>query len=1048
MTSKNAKPKAATKTMTPHDAALDEQRLDKAFRENGFVVEEITDVSEIGAQAYVMRHEETAARLLFLRCDDDNKAFSISFRTPPQDDTGVFHILEHSVLCGSRKYPVKEPFVNLLKTSMQTFLNAMTFPDKTMYPVASTNDQDLLNLTDVYLDAVFHPAIYDKETIFQQEGWHYEVVDYAPTAENSCVATEPNEAEARKRVRDARHEAASDKAAAGTSGATNDPSAQDAADAPTPTLAINGVVYNEMKGALSEPEDMLCNVINAGLFPDSPYGFESGGLPANIPDLTYERFLDEHRRHYRPDNSYIILYGNIDLPPMLALINQHLHSAIPHAESAHAAARDIAHQAPVVSLGNCLTMNIPQENACCGIGYVMGEACDFTRINAMGVLIDALCGSNEAPLKRALLDEGIADDIDFVLRDCMAQPYVLAYAKGIEKNALSTFHDLVTKHIGKLVEHGIDPALIEAALSHEEFLLRERDFGYADGVINAMSALAGWLYDDTCPVDGLRYEKCFAYLREQLSQGYFEQLAREVFLDNNHVASGEIMASETPGTAEQDRLREKARTLGEKGLAAIRETVDALRAAQEEPDTPEALATLPQLSSQDITAAKPWGDYGLDDAAPLPCLRHHLETHGITYVQLYYNLDVVSFEQLPYAAILAFVLSKLGTQRWDAAQLDTLIQSKTGALAFAPKVVSSDADPHRFSLSLGVGASCLESKTADALDLINEIVLHTNFSDTGRIKDILTQLRIQLEQTFISAGHSVCMERICSYVREGAVVSQQISGIELYLFLKDLLAHFDERAHELSMKLQAMATIVFHPKNMLASFTGTQAAYETFLTALETLAVQNGEMAKPERKLCVPQPVIKREALIVPSDVTYTACGYDRRLLEGAPGYHGSQLIAANACSLDFIWNEVRVKGGAYGGGLRIPAKSDILFYSYRDPRIDETLERFRATADWLRRFNPSAREFDGYVVSSVAALDNPQKPRPMIVAQNNAFLQGRSANFRLQCRDEVLASTPDMLRDFANTLEAATDMSCYCTIGNRDIIGNAKTAFSTIELF
>lgn len=1030
--------------------------VDNAVREiagaAGFSLIDTTTVSEINARAYVMRHNKTAARLLFLKCADENKAFSISFRTPPQDNTGVFHILEHSVLCGSRKFPVKEPFVNLLKTSMQTFLNAMTFPDKTMYPVASTNDHDLLNLTDVYLDAVFHPAIYEKETIFQQEGWHYELTgeasgdaagasgDYVAAGEAGSAATAAAcgaESTTAGAVGDAEVASAAAGAGAARPDEAETPFARNAA------LIYNGVVFNEMKGALSEPEDVLCNLVNAGLFPESPYGFESGGTPTDIPHLTYEQFLDEHRRHYRPDNSYIILYGNIDLLPMLSLIDQHLCSA--NSGSATLPARTITHQNPVISLGATQGMDIAQENACCGVGYVMGDACDFTRINAMGVLIDALCGSNEAPLKRALLDEGIADDVDFVLRDSMAQPYVLAYAKGIEKGALSAFHQAVTKHIRTLVEGGIDPQLIEAALSHEEFLLRERDFGYADGVINAMSSLTGWLYDDNCPVEGLRYEKCFNYLREQLTNGYFEQLAREVFLENNHVASGEIYAESTPDTAEEQQLEHIAQAMGEEGFAAVERDVAALRLAQETPDSEEALASLPQLSSKDITEAKPWGDYGLDHAAPLPCLRHHVETHGISYMQFYYNLDVIPFGQLPYTAILAFVLGKLATQRFSAAELDTLVQSKMGALTFAPKVVSADASPNDFSITLGIGASCLEAKTADALEIIHEVVAHTDYSDTGRIKDMLVQLRIQLEQAFIGAGHSVAMERVCSYARKGALAAQQVSGIDLYLFLKDLLAHFDERAHELSAKLQALASIVFNAKNLLASFTGTQNAYDTFLEALGKLPASADA---PSCALHVPAPAIKNEAFVVPTDVTYTACGYDRRLLEGTLPFHGSQLIAANAASLDFIWNEVRVKGGAYGGGLRVPAKSDLMFYSYRDPHIDETLERFRATSRWLRAFNPSAREFDGYVVSTVATLDNPQKPRSIIVAQNNAFLQGRAADFRLQCRNEALESTPELVRDFATTLESAVGAQSYCTVGNRSIIEKAKTDFNVIELF
>ncbi len=977
-----------TNSANPASVSSPDSAINTLLQDAGFRLTSVEDVYEIDTRAYVARHEKTSARLLFLKNTDENKAFSITFKTPPKDNTGVFHILEHSVLCGSDKYPVKEPFVNLLKTSMQTFLNAMTFPDKTMYPVASTNDQDLLNLASVYLDAVFHPAIYQKETIFQQEGWHFET---------------------------------------------------------SPQFSLNGVVYNEMKGALSEPEEMLGNVINAHLFPDTCYGFESGGLPNSIPNLSYEQFLDEHRAHYRPDNSYIILYGNIDVAPLLALIDGALCEAVPNTTTP--CARTIQTQQPVISRNHTYSMDIAQENACCGVGYVVGNATEFTRMIATSVLLDALCGSNEAPLKRALLDENIADDVDFALRSSIAQPYVLACAKGIQKHALPAFEQLVYQHVSELVAQNINPQLIEAALSHEEFLLRERDFGgYADGVINAISALSGWLYNDNYPVESLRYEASFAYLREQASTGYFEQLAREIFLENNHVASGEILACSQKQTTEQTHLSQIEQTLTEPERASIEKTLETLREAQVTPDSPQALATLPQLTPQDITHATPWGACTLDESAPVPCLRHNIQTHGISYMQLYYDISAISFEDLPYVAILGVVLGKLGTKRWSAAELDTLVQNNTGALHITPKVIGKDTSPHDFQAFLAVGASCLEHKTKTTLEIINEVLHTSDMHDISRIKDILMQMRIQFEQLFLSAGHSVTMERVSSYIRESAVVSQQVSGIDFYIFLKDLLAHFDERAIDLPAKLKTIATRIFHPNNLLASFTGTQKVYEEFL---QTLSADEWPTTcgKPG-SLLVPRPTIKREAFIVPTDVTYTSCGYDRRLLPDAPAFHGSQFIVANACSLDYLWNEVRVKGGAYGAGLRIPAKHDIMFYSYRDPRIDETLARFRATAEWLYNFTPDEREFDGYVVSSVAALDNPLKARAMIVAQNNAYLKGREDNFRLQCRAEVLDSSRESINSFANTLENTTNKNCYCTIGNRDIIGNAKTAFNTIELF
>lgn len=984
---------------------------------HGFTVTSAEDLPEISGTAYLLRHDASEARLLYLANDDAEKAFSISFKTPPADDTGVFHILEHSVLCGSDKFPVKEPFVNLLKSSMQTFLNAMTFPDKTMYPVASTNEQDLLNLMDVYLDAVLHPAIYHKRAIFQQEGWHYELA--SPQGEGACEeASEP----------------------AGSADASN---AQ-------PALVFNGVVYNEMKGALSDPNSVLYNALSAALFPDTAYRFESGGTPEAIPSLTYEQFLEEHRRHYNLANSYLTLYGNLDISRVLAFLDErYLGNGAGNASTAAAPAareakppRDLAEQAPVRNFGVVRTMATAPENACCATGYVIGHVRERERLMAADILMDALTGSNEAPLKRALLDANLADDATGYLADSMLQPFAVVQLKGSKPGAAAELKRVVEETIGRLCEEGIDPALIEAALSHSEFILREHDFGVSDGVALAMAALSGWLYDDELACAYLRYEDAFASLRDKLRTGYFEQLARELFLENDHAASVEIkpVAAEEDA-AERELLAAAAASMTAADFERIAAEEAELRRAQELPDAPEALAALPALSASDIGEAPHRPAWELPSTTPVPCLRHPLGTRGIAYAYRYFDLSGIPFEELPYVTVLALVLGKLGTAQHTAAEIDTLTQARLGNLSFFTEVHENDADINTLAPKFVVSSSALAENAADLAQLPIEVLTQTDFSDTAKIKDALAQRRLSLEQSFASAGHSAAMARVSSYYLPAGVVRDALGGVEFYRFLKDLLEHFDERASSLTARLDSLAKRIFADNRLTVSFAGPDKAFDAFWQAGGTC----NRTSDDETRLVVPQPVKRNEAFIVPTDVVYAAQGFDRRLL-GAP-YSGVQQVAARALCYDYLWNEVRVKGGAYGAGFQTARTGAMRFYSYRDPHLDETLARFASSAEWLAAFEPDETAFDGYIVSTVAGVDRPLKDRELIRRQDATFFANRSPQAHLESREQMIAATPEQVRAFAATIAEAAQQGAICAFGNRDIIQQSKAGFEVIDL-
>ena len=966
--------------------------LEQVAASHGFTAVKSEPVSEVEGVVHLMRHAASGARLMFIENDDANKAFSITFKTPAADDTGVFHILEHSVLCGSEKFPVKEPFVNLLKTSMQTFLNAMTFPDKTMYPVASTNEQDLVNLMDVYLDAVFHPDIYRRPVIFQQEGWHREL---------------EGEGE------DAR-------------------------------LVVNGVVYNEMKGALSEPDSVLYDGLSAALFPDTTYRFESGGTPAAIPTLTYEGFLENHRRHYRPDNAYIILYGNLDADRFLGFLDERYLAPLAAKECGPLDINPLGLQAPVAPAPVVVPMATAPENACAAVGFVIGRAAERERIVAADILMDAIMGANESPLKRALLDAGIADDAIGYVADSVAQPFAVVSLRGARPGAAEKLRAIVEAEARRLVEGGLDRELVRAALSHAEFVMRERNFGYPDGVVLAMSAMAGWLYADDDPAAYLRFEDVFASLREKVEEGYFEALLRELFLDNDHRACAEVVPTESDEAAEEAEAateREAAAELTEDETASIREAVRALREAQEAPDAPEALEKLPQLSRADIGEAPAEAMWEVGECGPWCLIRHHLPCRGIAYAYRYFAMDGLAFDELPYATVLACVLGKLDTARHTAAELDTLVQAHLGNLGFAVEVHENAEDRERLRPMFVMGSSALDEEVPWAARLAEEVLRETDFTDTERIRDILGQRRIAMEQAFASAGHSAAMARVASYYLPAGVVREALSGVGFYRFLKELLAHFDERAGELTAKLADLAARLFTDSGCTLSFGGSEGALDAYREASAPFGGVAGA-----RVLTVPAPEDKHEAFVVASDVTYTACGWDRRLL-GEP-YGGTWLLASRILSYDFLWTEVRVKGGAYGAGFQTTRSGSSRFYSYRDPRIDETVERFRTAGDWLAGvFSPTESEMDGYVVSTVASLDAPAKARELLRRQDGLYFSGATLADRARMREEVRAARTEDVRALAPSVDAIAGAGCVCAFGNGEVIRASGEDFNVVDL-
>ena len=955
---------------------------------HGFTVERAEALPEISGCAYVMRHDATQARLLWLACTDDNKAFAIAFKTPPANDTGVFHILEHSVLCGSDRFPVKEPFVHLLKSSMQTFLNALTFSDKTMYPVASTNDRDLENLMEVYLDAVLHPAIYRRPRIFEQEGWHFELNDEGK-------------------------------------------------------LVYNGVVYNEMKGAFSSPEELLINGMSRQLFSGSPYGWVSGGDPDHIPGLTYDEFLDTHARHYQLANSYTTLYGDLDIEEKLAFLDERFSGA---EDRGAGAPNPLAPHEPVSPGLLQVPMDTTPDNACVGVAYVFATSSERERVLAADILVDALVGSNEAPLKRVVLESGLGRDVSGFVYDGLLQPMVIFELKGAKPGVADEFRELVESTCASLVTEGLGKDNLEASLAQAEFNLREGDWGYPDGVGLAIQAMSGWLYSDDDATTYLRYEDEIARMRTGLADGYFERLLDDAVVKNAYACCVEVVPTEggAGSGAERARLDKLQADMGAERLEEVRTEAEALHEEQARPDSAEALATLPHLERADIGEAADDPATELVDA-PVPCYHHDIDTRHIDYVYWYFDLGHVSFEELPYVSVLAGLLGKLDTKRRSAYELDTLTESRLGSLSFFTEVYSTDDDPASARPKLVVGASSLSENVRWLATLPVEVWAETRFADKKRVRDILAQRKLGMEQTFVESGHAAALSHVGSYFLASSEVSEQLGGVAFYQFLSELVDDFDERSDALLEKLEELARRIFVRRGTEMSLTGPTEDVSTFWKAAGDLAL-GAAAADDEPALAVPAPVVREEAFVVPANVCYVGEG-----MAGLPlgvKLSGAWRVAAQALSLDYLWNEVRVLGGAYGCGFRCTPDALLQFYSYRDPAVDPTVRRYEAAAKWLAAWDPTPEELDGYVVATVAGMDAPVKPRALGRRLDATRLTGRDAGWRARLRDQTLATTVDDVRALATPLAKLAERRGICVFGGKAQVEASGLGLETTELF
>ena len=957
------------------------------------------DLSDLQSEGILLKHRKSGARILLMKNDDENKVFAIGFRTPPSDSTGVPHIMEHSVLCGSRDFPVKDPFVELVKGSLNTFLNAMTYPDKTVYPIASCNDKDFQNLMHVYMDAVFYPNIYEHDEIFRQEGWSYKL------------------------------------------------------DEPDGELTISGVVYNEMKGAFSSPEGVLDRVILNSLFPDTSYANESGGDPEVIPELTYEQFLDFHRKYYHPSNSYIYLYGNMDMEEKLRWLDENYLSDFDATE----VDSEIKYQEPfsemreVVQEYSITSDESEADNTYLSYNKVIGTSLDEKLYLAFQILDYALLSAPGAPLKKALVDAGIGKDIMGSYDNGIYQPIFSVIAKNANMEQKEDFVRVIEDTLRNIVENGMDKKALRAGINYYEFRFREADFGnYPRGLMYGLQLFDSWLYDEEKPFIHMQAISTFEFLKNQVDTGYFEELIRKYLLDNTHGAVV-IIRPERGRTARMDKeLAEKLQAYKESLSAEeVEKLVNAtqeLEQYQEEESSPEDLAKIPVLKREDISR----------DIAPIfneememdgvKVVHHNVETNGIGYVTLMFDLSGIREELLPYVGILQSVLGIIDTNNYEYGELFNEINVNTGGIGTSLELYTdvTKVKEKEFRATFEMKGKALYPKMNVMFKMMREILMESRLDDEKRLKEILAMLKSRLQMSFLSSGHTTAALRALSYTSPMAKFKDDTDGIGFYETVRMIEEDFDSHKAELIHNLKEISQRIFRADNMMVSCTATKEGLAAVQEAFPAVrgSLHSGEKLPEEP--CILHCTKRNEGFKTSSKVQYVA--RVGNFIDGGAKYSGALQILKVILGYDYLWQNIRVKGGAYGCMSNFNRIGEAYLISYRDPNLKRTMEVYEGVVDYLKDFNVSDRDMNKFIIGTMSNLDRPMNPAAKGARSMNLYMNHVSEEMIRTERGQILDARQEDIRNLAGVLQAMLDQHLICVIGSEDKIEEQKDMFLEVR--
>ena len=937
----------------------------------GFVLEKKQYVEAKKATLYTLRHKKCGARLLYFDRADLNKTFAVSFKTLPENDTGVFHILEHSVLNGSDKFPVKEPFVSLLQSSLQTFLNAYTFGDKTMFPVSSRNEQDLFNLMSVYLDAVFRPSIYSMPEIFMQEGWHYEFDEEG-------------------------------------------------------SVSYNGVVFSEMKGAYADVERIMGDACDRLMYPDTCYGFSSGGRPESIPDLSYEQFIATHKRFYHPSNARFFLDGHMDIDGVLEYIDSEYLSRYDYLEPDF----DFCEQKPVTGTA---TVNFePTEGEDDRAYMVMGKLlCRFDEIEklyAAKIIADYLTGSNEAPLKRAFLENGLAQDVALEINDGIYQPSAALVVLNTTADKFDEIRSFVPETVRRVAENGLDRSALHACIERFAFNCREVTEPY--GVELAIKALDGWLYGGD-PLLHIDNAGVFDALRNKLDTGYFEALMLEMLADPDDKCYVYALPSKTK--LFDDAQREKARCEAEAAAwddEKRREMMNAtqkMQLWQQSQDDEDALSTLPVLELCDVPRDVEPIKTAPVNIAGRTALSVETSSDGIVYLNLYFDVSDFTTEELRLLNLLTSCLGDLRTENLTALELQNKIKATLGGIAAKVDVISHEGELDSCKPYLLVSASTLRENAQAATELLSELLLHTCWSETDKIGEIVMQSDYFIKQSLIGNGHSYAMTKALSGFSAEAALREALEGESFARWFADLAGSFSGHAEALGERLAGLAHRAFAANRLFVGFGGepSASAIESFVKALPESEI--GEAA------AAPEGVKTDCTVEIPADVGFSALGGNLNTFGGK--FSGAWTVLSSLMTYGYLWGAVRVQGGAYGTGMNVRSNGDIFCYSYRDPNLMSSADAFAALPDVLGEMLSEDMPLDDIIIGTVNTTDPLLDPAGQCELSCRRYLRGTTPEDIAGLRHEILDTAAADLRSLIPTLRAYVENGVFCAVGSHDAV-------------
>ena len=961
---------------------------------NKYTIIKQESIEELNGTGYILKHDKTGARVVVISNEDDNKVFQIGFRTPPQDDTGVPHILEHSVLCGSREFPMKDPFVELVKGSLNTFLNAMTYPDKTVYPVASQNDKDFFNLVHVYLDAVFYPNIYKKPEILKQEGWHYDLLSE---------------------------------------------------DAP---LTYNGVVFNEMKGVFSSPDQQLARIIQKSLLEDTPYGFESGGDPKAIPDLTYEMFLDFHKTYYHPSNSYIYLYGDMDVDEYLTFIDEHYlkdfdEKQIDSSWEKQEPFTEVKRVEEYYPVGE---NDSEEEKTYLSYNAVIGDSLDAKLYLGFEILNRVLFDAPGAPVKKALMDAQIGKDIQSSYDNGIMQPVFSVIAQEARDDQEDEFVKILEENLAKIAKEGIPRRNLLAAFNYYEFKYREANFGrFPKGLMYGLQMYDSWLYDDEKPFIHIKTNEIFKQLREEIENGYFENLIKEYLIDNNHktivVMKPKKGLQKIKDQEEADKLKAYKDSLSEEEVKKLVEETKQLKASQEEASTKEELEKIPVIDIEDIRKdVKPLSNVE-SELGGVKVLWHQYFTNKIAYVKLAFDMSHVPMDLVPYASFLAEILTIVDTTHYSYQELGNEISIETGGISATMDVMPTDV--HEFLPMFILKTKCFYSNIEKAFELLKEVAFESKLDNKKRLKEIIGQIYTNLKITLTETGHKSAANRAMSYFSEYAAYREAIQGITMYETVKKWYEDFDEEYDNIVNGLKEAAKMIFEKQNMTISYTGKEEAPEFMKAEVESFIEGLYEDQKQGEKVKV-TCTKSNEGFATAGGVQYVACAGNFK--DAGLEYTGALKVLQMIFSYEYLWIQIRVKGGAYGCMCSFSDHGDSMFVTYRDPNLSESYKVYDEAADYVADFDADDRDMKKYIIGTIGSMDMPMEAVDMGARSFHAYFLGKTEADLQKVRDQVLSCTQEDIRALAPIVKAVVEAGNRCCIGNEEKIDQNKEYFDEVK--